>query len=180
MAGAAIRRAGESEVDDLVGLLLRANDEHLRSFPPAVASGYREELERLPELLPRDAEVFVADMGGRAAGMMAFLPDASADAHVWPPGGSVLRFLAVEPTARGAGLGRTLVSFCVDRARALDVRYLGLHTAPSMQAARHLYERLGFVRDEQLDFDPGGHYAAEAGESRWGLAYVLHFPVVEA
>lgn len=180
MADAAIRRARPGEIDDLVGLLLRANDEHLRSFPPAVAAGYREELVRLPKLLPSSAEIFVSDLGGGPAGMMTLLPDASADSHPWPPGGSVLRFLAVDPVARGAGLGRTLVSFCVDRAQAVGARYLGLHTAPTMQAARHLYVAMGFTRDERLDFDPGGHYAAEAGESRWGLAYVLHFSAVEA
>jgi ribosomal protein S18 acetylase RimI-like enzyme len=53
-------------------------------------------------------------------------------------------------------VARALVLECVRRARAAGETTLGLHTSQSMHAARRLYERLGFVRDPDHDFQPPG------------------------
>jgi len=68
----------------------------------------------------------------------------------WPE----LRLLAVSPEERGRGIGRALVDECARRARASGARSLGLHTSRSMAVARRMYERLGFVRVPELDFQP--------------------------
>lgn len=182
MAVPVIRKPRSDEFGLVVDLLRRANEEHLLSFPAPVADGYRAELAEVADLVGTPAEVFVLAAADRLLGTVTFLPDASDDAHPWPGRGSVLRFLAVMPDARGRGVGEELVSFCIERARARGAQYLGLHTAPMMSAARRLYERMGFVRDSTLDFAPGDHYGGDASdqEARWGLAYVLHFPAVEA
>jgi ribosomal protein S18 acetylase RimI-like enzyme len=44
---------------------------------------------------------------------------------------------------------------CVARARASGATSLTLHTTEIMQAAVHLYERMGFVHAPELDFRPG-------------------------
>jgi GNAT superfamily N-acetyltransferase len=70
----------------------------------------------------------------------------------WPE----LRLLAVSPEKRGRGIGRALVDECARRSRASGARSLGLHTSRSMAVARRMYERLGFVRVPELDFQPPG------------------------
>lgn len=162
------------EADAVAGLLLRANEENLSAFPPDVAHAYRRELSDVAGRGPA-VQSLVLHVDGRLAGCVAFVPDAATDAHPWPRGGSVLRFLAVEPAERGRGLGERLARTGIDLARERRSQFLALHTAPGMQAARRLYEGLGFVRVQEHDFHPGAHYGSgvRPGEQPWGLAYVL-------
>lgn len=175
MEAAILRPMAPDEAAEVAELVLRANDENLAAFPSDVASSYRSEILRLGDGLPPPARVYVVSVDARVLGAVTFLPDAAADGHPWPPGGAVLRFLAVEPEARGHHFGEMLTSVCIDQARAAGSSFLGLHTAPVMVAARHMYERLGFVRSPEHDFHPAEHYGAggDRAEPAWGLAYVL-------
>ncbi len=62
-----------------------------------------------------------------------------------------IHLLAVDPSVRGRGIGRALLSECVRRARASEAAVL-LSTQPSMQAAQHLYATAGFQRVPKLDW----------------------------
>lgn len=168
-----IRRMRADEAAAVARLLLRANQENLVSFPPDVAQAYRHELLDAPG--GNALETFVLHVEGELAGCVALVPDAQDDTHPWPAGGSVLRFLAVEPAARGQRRGARLVGVCIELARERRSTFLALHTAPAMQAARRVYEQLGFVRAPAHDFDPGAHYGrgAQGTEPPWGLAYLL-------
>ena len=68
---------------------------------------------------------------------------------------AVIRLLAVDPGARGLGLGRRLTEECIARARQDGANTVGLHTVPEMEVAHGLYERMGFVRDPRYDQQPG-------------------------
>ena len=70
---------------------------------------------------------------------------------------AVIRLLAVDPNARGLGLGRRLTEECISRARTDGASVVGLHTVVEMAIAQGLYERLGFVRDPRYDQWPGGN-----------------------
>ena len=71
--------------------------------------------------------------------------------------GAGIRMLAVAPAAQGRGVGRALTVECLERARAARKRQVLLHTTRVMPVARRLYEKLGFRRLPEVDFEvPGG------------------------
>ncbi|MES9541935.1 MULTISPECIES: bifunctional helix-turn-helix transcriptional regulator/GNAT family N-acetyltransferase [unclassified Actinomadura] len=60
-----------------------------------------------------------------------------------------LRLLHVEPEARGTGVGAALVAACVDFAAAAGYTEIMLWTTALQRPAHRLYERAGFVLEEQ-------------------------------
>lgn len=171
-----VREMRATETDVVSALLVLANEEHLRTFPAAVAAAYARELSDVQGRLTT-CVVLVAERADQVVGSVTLVRDAGDDGHPWPPAGSVLRLLAVAPEARRTGLGRALTTACVARARSEGADYVGLHTAPSMTAARRLYEDIGFRRSPEHDFNPDSYYAGQRGpdEATWGLAYILPF-----
>jgi ribosomal protein S18 acetylase RimI-like enzyme len=65
---------------------------------------------------------------------------------------SGIRLLGVDPRFRGSGAGRALTVRCIDLARDAGHSQVILHTTAAMRVAWRMYERLGFVRAEELDF----------------------------
>ena len=104
----------------------------------------------------RDGVVIVAESGGRIQGVVKFYPDASlASLGTWPGKAASMRVLAVSPKSRGQGFGTLLVRECLRRAQALKIATMYLYTGTFMEAARHIYEKLGFKRAPEFDRDPG-------------------------
>jgi GNAT superfamily N-acetyltransferase len=65
---------------------------------------------------------------------------------------SGIRLLGVDPRFRGLGVGKALTNACIALARERGHAEVILHTTAAMQTAWAMYERMGFVRDEELDF----------------------------
>ncbi|MER6976462.1 GNAT family N-acetyltransferase [Streptomyces carpinensis] len=104
------------------------------------------------------AEVLVAVAEGQVLGGVTFVPSGGPMADISGPGEAEIRMLAVAHAARGRGAGEALVRACLDRARATEgcVR-LVLSTQRTMHAAHRIYERLGFLRTPERDWNPIPH-----------------------
>ena len=98
---------------------------------------------------PAWEQCWIAEQDGVRAGSV-FLVRKDADT-------AKLRLLIVEPSARGLGIGRTLVQACIARARELGYRRMVLWTNDILLAARAIYQAEGFrlvASQPHSDFGP--------------------------
>ncbi|WP_405857420.1 GNAT family N-acetyltransferase [Streptomyces sp. NBC_00090] len=104
----------------------------------------------------REAEVLVAvDAEERIIGGVTYAPGSTPWADIAVAGEAEFRMLVVAPEARGRGVGEALVRHCADRARAVpECARLVLSTDPKMVPAHRIYERMGFVRTPERDWEP--------------------------
>ena len=152
-----IRAARPSDRGAIARLTLAAYREYATIMEP---SAWRALDDAIRASLVNDEGVtrIVAELDGEIVGSAALYAPTSApygslaSAAAWPE----VRLVAVSPSARGRGVARALVDECVVLARAAGASVLGLHTSRSMRAAMRLYERMGFVRDPEHDFQPPG------------------------
>lgn len=104
-------------------------------------------------------ELFIARETSHAEallGMVMLVPHTSPSRRFAAEGETELHLLGVLPEARGYGVGRALVEAVMQAARELGSSRMLLWTQPSMQSAHRLYERAGFVRVPERDFEAGG------------------------
>jgi ribosomal protein S18 acetylase RimI-like enzyme len=87
-------------------------------------------------------------------GTVTFCLSGSHYAEVSQPGEAEFRMLAVAPEARGRGIGHSLARWCVDRAREQGCTAVVLSSLDRMHAAHRLYERMGFSRLPERDWNP--------------------------
>ena len=62
-----------------------------------------------------------------------------------------IRSLAIAPEFQGKGIARKLTDLCIRRAIATGEQTIALHTSEFMDAARHIYEDMGFKRLKEID-----------------------------
>jgi predicted N-acetyltransferase YhbS len=151
-----IRDARPDERDAMRALTLQAYEQYASVMEPDAWAGLHAAVRTALEI--EDAERIVAKRGGRLLGSVMLFPPAS-DAYrgeTGPASWPELRLLAVTPEARGEGVGQALVDECVRRARRMGAANLGLHTSRSMEAAIRMYQRIGFIRAPEHDFQPPG------------------------
>ncbi len=102
-----------------------------------------------------DSEVWVAVEDGLVLGTVTNCPAGSTHREVARQGEGEFRMLAVEPAARGRGLGELLVRHCLTRSQAAGDHAMALSTMEEMTGAHRIYGRLGFVRTPEKDWTPG-------------------------
>lgn len=128
--------------------------------------GFDEELAGLPgAYAPPGGLMLLALVDGAVAGSGAFRPLPDADY----PNACEMKRLFVRPAFRRFGLGRILAQALMDRATEAGYSSMLLDTLDDMEAARGLYESLGFAEVPPFYFNPipGAHYLkAELGAFR--------------
>jgi ribosomal protein S18 acetylase RimI-like enzyme len=152
-----VREAGLGDLDEASSLMRDAYLDYFPEVPPPSpsAAAYLEEIGDVWARLDH-SELLVAEQDGGLLGAVTFFPDGTkAEAEGWPEGWSGIRLLAVRHEARGRGIGRLLTEACLERARERGSTAVGLHTTEHMAVAMAMYERMGFRRVPEFDFEPG-------------------------
>ncbi len=98
-----------------------------------------------------------ADGQGTVLGTITVVAAGTQFSELAQEGEFELRMLAVSPLARGKGVGRTLATAAIERARQEGASRIVLSTMENMTIAHGLYERLGFVREESRDWTVSAH-----------------------
>lgn len=115
------------------------------------------ELRTLPgDYAPPSGALLLALVDGQLAGCVAMRPLADVDY----PNACEMKRLFVRRAFRRFGLGRRLAQALMDRARAVGFSNMLLDTLDDMEAARDLYDTLGFEDIPPYYFNPlpGAHY----------------------
>ncbi len=118
---------------------------------------FEEELASLPgEYADPQGALLLATVDGQVAGCGGFRPLADVDY----PNACEMKRLFVRPAFRRFGLGRTMAHALIDRATGAGYSSMLLDTLDDMEAARDLYESLGFEEIPPYYFNPiaGAHY----------------------
>lgn len=118
---------------------------------------FAAELQQLPGAYAQpQGLMLLALVDEEVAGCGAFRPLPDADY----PNACEMKRLYVRPAFRRFGLGRTLAQALMDRATEAGYSSMLLDTLDDMEAARGLYESLGFEEVPPFYFNPvpGAHY----------------------
>lgn len=150
--GCTVRLARDDELDSAGDLVVAA----YRTHPDMEDSdGYLAHVRNARGRATATDVLVAVGEDGRLVGCVSFVRDhMSALAEVERPGEAGFRMLGVVPQARGRGVGMALVEACLERARAAGRTGVVIVTAPSWTDAQRLYERVGFRRAPERDFEP--------------------------
>ena len=118
---------------------------------------FESELANLPgDYVQPRGTLIAAKFGERLAGCCALRPLDAVDY----PNASEMKRLFVRPDCRGFGIGKALAEAVLDAARHADYSCVLLDTLTEMEAARAMYEDLGFIESPPYYHNPieGAHY----------------------
>ncbi|OWQ84722.1 GNAT family N-acetyltransferase [Roseateles aquatilis] len=118
---------------------------------------FEQELASLPgEYAPPQGTLMLALVDGQVAGCGGFRPLTDVDYA----NACEMKRLFIRPAFRRFGLGRTMAQALIDSATTAGYSSMLLDTLDDMEAARGLYESLGFAEIPPYYFSPvaGAHY----------------------
>lgn len=168
-----IRRAVETDIDALRAIIARANEPFRGMVGDGLFASYLASAMDVAGRLGA-AEVLAAELDGTLVGTITYYPDAGDEGMPvrFPEGTAGIRATAVDPAARGRGIGTAMVDACIARAAETGARRVGLHTANFMVAAVTIYERSGFARAPRYDFEWSQFFPDDSGEVEPAIAYL--------
>ena len=111
-------------------------DQTFEALVARIAADFIDQLE------PERERCWIAERDGTRLGCVFLVRDRDQSSASLP--NARLRLLLVEPSARGLGLGRTLVRQCTAFARSAGYRRIVLWTNSVLTSARRIYEQEGY------------------------------------
>ncbi|HEU5470149.1 MAG TPA: GNAT family N-acetyltransferase [Actinophytocola sp.] len=148
-----IRRARVEELAEIGALTVRAYEAH-GYFAAGELSSYADVLADA-RARHEDAELLVAvDSADRPIGTVTMARPGTRFSEVGAPDELEFRMLAVDPRARGRGVGTALIRGVLDRARELGLVRVVLCSQKRMTGLHRIYTDLGFRRLPDRDWAP--------------------------
>lgn len=96
------------------------------------------------------SQCFVCEDQGTVVGMAFLIPHGNPYAF-FEEDWAYIRLVGVLPAYAGKGIGRILTEQCVAFARDTGEQLVALHTSEFQDAARHIYESMGFKKWKALE-----------------------------
>ena len=144
-----VREARPDEYEPLGDLTVAA----YATLPTGIEDDYADHLRDV-QRRAATCPILVAVEDGRLLGGVTYVPGPGTPwSEVEAEDEAGFRMLAVAGDARSRGVGEALVRACVDRARNEGRRGVVLLSRDDMLAAHRLYERVGFRREPDRDWE---------------------------
>ena len=145
-----------------IGKLMMEVYSNLEGFAtPEEQPSYYEMLANIGDFVQKESvELIVAKRSNELVGAVVYINDmkdyGSGGTATKEKNAAGFRLLSVSNQARGLGLGKKLTMECIERARSNGLEQMIIHTTESMKVAWGMYEKMGFKRSEDLDFEQNG------------------------
>ena len=174
-----VRDAVPADYPAIRDIVLVAYRQYAELIAPEIFSAYLADLLDL-ETHARHGRLFVVEADQWVCAFGAWYPDASVQGVGLPPGWASGRALAVHPAARGNGAARTLLAAGERLAREAGAPVLAFHTVSFMTGAISLYERLGYRRAPEFDFDWAARHGGSGAAPITAIAFLRHLTPMRA
>lgn len=96
------------------------------------------------------ATCYVCEFEDQLCGVAFFIPSGN-PFLLFEKDWSYIRYLGVSPEHEGKGIGKKLTQNCIAKAIENNESVIALHTSEFQNAARHIYESLGFVKQQEFE-----------------------------
>jgi ribosomal protein S18 acetylase RimI-like enzyme len=112
--------------------------------------------QKLADLI-KISKCFVCEKETKLIGMAHIIPSGN-PWEMFQKEWSYIRMVGVDPKYGGQGIAKKLTGMCIDFAKQNKERIIALHTSEFMDAARHIYESLGFKILKEIEPRYGKKY----------------------
>jgi len=133
------------DADKLQDLHIAAYEQFQSALTPdnwTIFSRNHQDRQRFIDLL-KIAKCFVCLDSDKIIGVAYIIPSGN-PTDLFKNDWSYIRMVGVNPKYRGQGIAKTLTKMCIDHATQNNEKTIALHTSEFMDAARHIYQSLGF------------------------------------
>jgi ribosomal protein S18 acetylase RimI-like enzyme len=145
----AVRRGDRDDRDFVRDLSRRTATSSMSAVRIAKHDDVIDAVERLADyVFGRRHAALIAERGGERVGFLLLLFDIPDEVTLTQQ--AFVAYTAVEPHARGTGVGRALLTAAEAQARAEGLGYLSLMVTEDNVPARALYDGAGFVTERRM------------------------------
>jgi GNAT superfamily N-acetyltransferase len=168
-----IRGAESTDYGAIRDVVIAAYAQYAGLLGPDLFARYLDDLLDL-QTHASYGRLLVAETEEGIRGFAAFYPDASVQGFGLPSGWAGGRALAVHPAGRGHGVARALLATAERLALEAGAPVFAFHTASFMTSALSLYERLGYRRAPEYDFDMAARYGVTGAAPVRSVAFLRY------